>query len=260
VLHFERLATISQVVKEVVRKEKILSVTIGNEVTSDIFKEIEQIESLSILRGAQFDISYVYNLKKLRNILIDNTHDYEIDFSKFTNLCRLDISYNKNIIGLSKCHNLTYLKLNNYTEKDLTKIDLPSSLEVLFVVDSNIESLNGIEQIKNAKGLELAYLPKLTDYASLEYLHKVEYLHFQNCKDLNQFSSVVKMTNLKLLLIENCRGIKSLLPLQMSKSLQGVRLVGNVKIEDNSKSIILSDFAKNVPAWYPYKISVAIDV
>lgn len=138
VLNFQGLLEISTAVKNIINKEKISFVTIGNEVNRDIFKEIVDIESLSILKNAKFDISYVYNLKKLKNLTIDNTYDYVIDFSKFANLNRLDISYNKNIVGLNKCSNLTYLKLNNYFEKDLTKIKLPNSLELLFVVDSSM--------------------------------------------------------------------------------------------------------------------------
>ncbi|MBQ9991551.1 MAG: hypothetical protein IJP31_11540 [Lachnospiraceae bacterium] len=118
-----------------------------------------------------------------------------------------------NVSGIEKLVNLKMLSMWKYKPKsrDLTYINMLTSIEKLGIIQSSITSLKGLEGFKNLRELTLAYSPKL------EYLDTIE--HFQNslevlecdvCRNLKNYDYIGKLSNLETLRLSKCGDIQSL--------------------------------------------------
>lgn len=156
----------------------------------DFLKECDFVESISIETDDIVDFSGLKYLKKLR-IFSCGFLKQKIDFSSFPDLEWLSISYNKNVVGLSECKKLYWLYIENYKKSDLYEIQDLIHLEYLWLTNSAIESLEGIEKMVNLKRIEIDTARKLTSLKGLhENFNKLAHLYIYNAKNLTNYDTI----------------------------------------------------------------------
>lgn len=173
------------------------------------------------------DISGLYNLKKLRWLLIAELPG-TIDLSRFPDLDCLRITWGSNLINLDSCSKLRCLSLGKYNSKSKNLHELPplENIEELTLTQSTITSLAGIENFPNIKRLELNYLPQLGDISQLAFVAKsLKYLEFDHCKKIN-YKDVTVLKSLKSLMLSACGEVSSISFIREMPALERFTFVG----------------------------------
>lgn len=178
----------------------------------DFLVDCSFIEKLSITSTSILDYSGLKHLKNLKSLSLEEPKG-KVDLSNTTSLEVLSTELSKNVIGLDKLHKLRILKLWKYNPKSKNLIELNSltSLEELYITQSNITSLEGCSNFANLLKLELNYLTKL------EYIDEIEKnadtlisLRFDSCKKLKNHDYVTCLRKLELLAFDECGEIPSI--------------------------------------------------
>lgn len=192
-------------------KKIVISSRIGNYKLDNInfVEAYPEIQDLTISTYLNIDYSAIHSLKALKKLSIDvlAVDNQEIDFNNFQSLEDLNFNWRKKTINLEKCTNLKSLIISKYKKKDLEEFSNFSNLETLFVWQSSIESLEGIESLVNLKRLSLFKNKKLTSLKGLENLTSLVDLEIDECKSLHSIEEVNQLKNLKTIKIENCGAI-----------------------------------------------------
>lgn len=179
----------------------------------DFLVEVEDfLEGLTIL-SQKFNYSIINNLHKLKKLgFADNKVD-TIDLSNFRNLESLACEYSPRLIGIETCKNLKDLVLTGYKPKNKDLTDLPEldELTELYLFQTNIVSLNGIEKYKKLKKIQIFSATKLESISALKYLSNglVE-IEIENCKRIKDYEVLGNLKLMKRLLILDSGEIKSL--------------------------------------------------
>lgn len=193
-------------------KKIVISSRIGNYKLDNInfVEAYPEIQDLTISTYLNIDYSAIHSLKALRKLSIDvlAVDNQEIDFSNFQNLEDLNFNWRKKTINLEKCTSLKSLIISKYKKKDLTEFSNFRNLNTLFVWQSSIESLDGIESLANLKRLSLFKTKKLTSLKGLENLTGLVDLEIDECKSLESIEEVKQLKNLKAIKIENCGAVE----------------------------------------------------
>ena len=164
----------------------------------NFIKDLFFLEKIS-LDDLDFDFQELYILNDLKelNINIKNKNQH-LDYSKFPKLEILSIDWYNNFPDLSKNENLKDLSIWKFKpkSKSLAELSLPKKLEKLHITESNILSLDGLEQ-KDLKEFEGHYCNAL-----------------ETVKGINNFSK-----NLNVLILDYCRKLTSYQDLSYAKGL-----------------------------------------
>lgn len=192
-------------------KKIVVSSRIGNYKLDNInfVEAYPEIQDLTISTYLNIDYSAIHFLKELRKLSIDvlAVDNQEIDFNNFQKLEDLNFNWRKKTINLDKCTNLKSLIISKYKKKDLEEFSNFKNIETLFVWQSSLESLEGIESLANLKRLSLFKNKKLTSLKGLENLTNLVDLEIDECKSLESIEEVRQLKNLKAIKIENCGNI-----------------------------------------------------
>lgn len=196
-------------------KKIVISSRIGNYKLDNInfVEAYPEIQDLTISTYLNVDYSAIHFLKGLTKLSIDVLagDNQEIDFSSFENLEDLNFNWRKKTINLDKCSNLKSLIISKYKKKELTEFSNFRNLETLFVWQSSIENLDGIENLSNLRRLSLFKNKKLTSLKGLENLKNLVDLEIDECKSLESIEELKQLKNLKTLKIENCGNIEDVI-------------------------------------------------
>lgn len=192
-------------------KKIVISSRIGNYKldNANFLEAYPEIQDLTISTYLNIDYSAIHFLKALKKLSVDvlAVDNQEIDFSNFQKLEDLNFNWRKKTNNLDKCTNLKSLIISKYKKKDLTEFLNFRNLDTLFVWQSTIESLEGIESLNNLKRLSLFKNKKLTSLKGLENLTSLVDLEIDECKSLESIEEVSQLKNLKAIKIENCGAI-----------------------------------------------------
>jgi protein phosphatase 1 regulatory subunit 7 len=120
------------------------------------------IKKVNIYNDNINDLSGLYKLVDLKILYISDLK-CEIDLSKLRKLIEFRGDFNKNIKGLDECVNLETLSLSKYKtkNKNLEELAFLKNSKYLEIIQSQITSLNGIENLKKINELDFYSLPKL---------------------------------------------------------------------------------------------------
>jgi hypothetical protein len=205
----------------------------------DFLSQTSNIEEININHNKIVDCDGIYLLSNLRRLII-NDISCKIDLNRLKSLDSYFGNYNYIIIenGFS---NLKILFLSRYRSSTNNLNDLKSchKIEEFSLTQSNINSLEGLNNMVNLKSLELNYLAKLNDIFQLSSCTDLEYLHLDHCKKVKDIEKVLpKLKKLKKLFISDCGTLPNLKWLNELPNLRFFTFVGT-NIEDGDLSPLL---------------------
>jgi Leucine-rich repeat (LRR) protein len=189
--------------------------------------------------GSQIDdVKEVNSLDNLTYLNIQTYHDTEIDFTQFPKLEVCSIFWNQKLESIGKCTTLRDLFVYKFKGSDFSLFSKLKKLERLRIKGAQIDSLMGVDSLKNLKKLEMYLLTKLTSLSGIESSNNLEMLVIDTCKKIENIKEVSELKKLKVLAINNCGEIESLAPLVELKKLQQVLFWESTNIKDGDLSIL----------------------
>lgn len=142
----------------------------------------------------------------------DNKKD-PIDLSNFPNLENLACEYSSRLQGLEFCKKLKILALTGYKSKskDLSELPILAELKELLLIQSNIETVEGIERFKILQKFEIFMSPKLERISSLQNLsNNFQEFHIEKSKKIQDFEVLGEIKSIKKLILSESGEIKNL--------------------------------------------------
>lgn len=140
-------------------------------------------------------LSKSYNLIELDN----RNSELEYDFKNFPNLEILIFTWHKKVSNISECKKLRELSLWSYKPKslDLTEFSSLDSLKELRIIQSNIKTISGIENLQNIR--EMIFIGnRVLSFDDIEIVFpNVEVLYIESCKNIRIEKVITMFPNLK---------------------------------------------------------------
>ncbi|MFG6490598.1 hypothetical protein ACG04R_28325 [Roseateles sp. BYS78W] len=193
---------------------------------------IEFIRQLSSLRGVIItatgvDLAPLHDQALLEYIQIEQTES-RLDISVFDNLKELRCYWGGDIVGLGRTslRRLAIWKYGDRSTNDLTNLNLPSSLCSIELIQSRIESLNGLKDLPYLEEVSLHYLAQLKDIGALRHLPSLRYLHMEKCKSVASYQVLGLCSGLHIVDLESCAPIHDFMFLHNLSSLTELYFAG----------------------------------
>lgn len=174
----------------------------------------DEITELDVINSLQF--LEVLSIGKPKKVIY---------LDKLANLKKFTGNWTPKVASLAGSSSIKDLALWGFKSKTKNLLELSGlqQLERLQVVSSQVESLEGIEQLTNVATLELRYLSKLTEIGAISALsEKLTHLEFENCKNINSYAALAGCTALNRLTIEKSAAIRSFAFTEPLKSLKKI--------------------------------------
>ena len=169
---------------------------------------------------------------RFNTIWLDQIPEELVELNTFEGLGKADASSS----------NIEYLISNNFKSTNKSLLDLPNNDSLLYLElnKANITSFSGVSKFKNLKRLELHYCLKLTSDNGLdEVKDSIEWLHISQSKKFSFSKNLLKLSNLKVLCLNNCGPLTDLSFLDSFPKLVDFRFVGT-NIESGDLTPLLS--------------------
>ncbi|CAM3498706.1 hypothetical protein FLGE108171_00415 [Flavobacterium gelidilacus] len=204
------------------------------------FSVIKQINPTKLLIHSKphkdLNVESFYQLENL--IELDNRNEFIYNFSNFPNLEILRYEWNKSSTNLSELKKIKELSLWQYKPKNqnLTEFNSLTSLTELRIIQSNIKSINGIENLQKIK--EMVFIAnRFLSFNNLTCTFpNVEILHIESCKEIRIEKIIKLFPNVKDLNFFSSYEIESLrIILDSLKKLEKLN-VYNLKILESDNS------------------------
>ncbi len=165
--------------------------------------ELHISDHIKIDNNGLRDLYSIMNLK----LLSFEDKSFKIDFSKIAQLEALYFKYNKGVTNLGALQNLKDLLIFSLNVPNCEILSELSNLEMLRLTRGNFTTLQGVENLKKVKRLDVAYNSKLLDAKAIASLSSLEKLHIEKCKSLTDFSFLKGNTSIKELFVDNLDSI-----------------------------------------------------
>jgi hypothetical protein len=179
----------------------------------DFFEKCPNVEEVYIDNYDLQDYTGLYSLKDLKILALDETKkDIDLNFEYLSTLQTLYVDWQPKMTGLKFLSNLKKLDIYKFKSKNNDLEDLAGlcQLEELILTYGNMESLKGIEKVKNLKTLQLNYIFRLTNIDAIKFLHELECLEIESCKKIKSFQCIKELKNLNKLLLLKVGDIDSI--------------------------------------------------
>jgi hypothetical protein len=145
-----------------------------------------------IFMNAIINLDNLLKLDYVQQISINGSSKGIIDFFNLKNLNKINIlRWNNKIILKNKSSSLKHLIVWYYNPKSKSFFELLNeldSVEYLEINLTNIETLEGISQLKNLKELKINYGRNLKFVSNLNLINGLELVCFNNCKKIDDLS------------------------------------------------------------------------
>lgn len=191
------------------------------------------LESLSITSSDDHDLSFLTELRQLKELSIASEGKNIIDLSNQLNLEDLSIQWRKGkVYGLEKCQNLKTLYLIDFKENDFSAISQLTGLEKLVVKTASIKSVTGIQNFSSLESLSLGNCRMLKSIADIPSLQKLKLLEIDLCAHIEDYTFIGSLINLVTLRLTDCKGISSIKFIESLPALNRLALLGNTDVLD----------------------------
>ncbi|ONF45201.1 hypothetical protein BTO32_01645 [Marinobacter lutaoensis] len=142
------------------------------------------LKSLEIYCWDAKGVQAVGDLPHLEVLGLQFRSTRKIDFSGFSRLRVAMVTWTKGLQSLLEVATLEKLNIQNYPHIDLTPCAGLSLLRSLYLTSRKIESLSGIESLKNLEVLDLYNCPKLASVEEANGCPHLQKLEIEACTRL----------------------------------------------------------------------------
>lgn len=147
----------------------------------------------------------------------------KIDFSWFPELEYCEIDWTSKIMrNFFSCPRLQYLQMRSYKAENFQEISNARNLRSLVLLQSNVQSLDGIEQMQSLEVLKLALIPKLKNIARLIELPHLKDLSIEGCVNIDDFDVLFSISGLREI---GLRGGVKLSSMRKFSDLKDIRII-----------------------------------
>ena len=151
----------------------------------DFLQDLEFIETFHwiVKLSKKSDINGLYSLSKLKNFRWVADNHFNLDFSRLITIESMNLKYHDGLINLEELINLRELYIGSVKTENLKFLPAVESLELLRITNGKFTSLEGLENCKNLKKLDLRRCFNLV-YANstLQKLDQLESVTLDSCK------------------------------------------------------------------------------
>ncbi|MDJ1498192.1 hypothetical protein QNI19_34940 [Cytophagaceae bacterium DM2B3-1] len=152
------------------------------------------IEGVTIVspRKDDIDISAINTCNNLKRIGIRFKHKQEVDFSNFPHLTDANIYWSSNIKSLEDCKKMRIIMIENYTARNLTLFEKWLNLNEIYLHNTLIQDLKGIENSVRIDKIIIDGAKKLESLQGITVNH-------QSLSDLRVYSAkhLIDILNIK---------------------------------------------------------------
>lgn len=192
-------------------------------------------------RYGDINFDKIHSLNKLKYLRTEaNYLKEEIRFDAFPDLEETSIDWRPKVKSVFNCVKLKNIFINHYKGKDLNAFANLTNLEELSLLNSPLESLNGIEKLTKLKKIRFGNLRKLTSLSGIESLTNLESFSIQGSKKIQSIDEVANLVNLTFLNFSANADIETLKPIANLKKLKIITLYGSTNIEDGDMTPLLN--------------------
>jgi len=182
--------------------------------------DVSCVEEIAISKSIS-DFSPLEEIGDQIKLLHYSRENLSIDLNKYSNLEQFKTTWNDSIKGLNNCRALKALCLSKYLRKDLKLFSGLEILENLEINYSKIETLEGLQNLKNLVSLDLDNCKKLKNLSGLISSHRnLINIRIFNCPVLRDASSLGELSLLENLHIGR---VKELQDLEFLSSMNGLK-------------------------------------
>lgn len=204
----------------------------------DFLKEVK-IKHLRISgsKKKDYDLNGLLKIKALKSL--DNTSvDLPYDFNDFKSLERIRLTWNKSCVNFSSLNFLLELSLLEYKPKSRNLLEFQNlrQLEEIRLIQSNINSISGIEFFSKLKIVSFISNRSLTLDGFDYVFESVEELYIESCKKINYNQAIKLFPNIRKLTYINNADLESLRPfLDSFKKLDSLNVAGTMILEKDNR-------------------------
>jgi hypothetical protein len=208
----------------------------------DFLKRIPGIRGVHI-QDKIADITALDAVCGLEYLLVDEPTG-TVDVSQFPQLRELRLgAWNSKVVNLDQCARLETLYVRRFSPKagGLSRLAPKSGLRHLEIVQSNLTSLEGLEQFEDLASLTLRHCPKLEDISALGRMEgSLRKLILDRCKGIGDVSAIGQLQGLVNLSINACGDIESIDFVSALETLETMGLGGGTSVLDGDLSPLLT--------------------
>ncbi len=214
---------------------------------------INSIEEISIIGDSVTFESFPIQ-KNIKKIYVSG-HKGKIDLTCFPNLLEATIDWNNKLYFGSIDLNKLILWKYNPKSKTLAEISNIRNLSELELNQSNINSLDGVEKLKNLKSIEMHYCSKLEDISNICELKKLTKVLIDNARKINNHSAFSMVNSLEILILNSCGIILNIAFIENMNKLKEFRFVDTIiKDGDLTPCLRLKKVSFNNKKHYSHKL------
>ncbi len=160
--------------------------------------------------GRPLDASAILGLRKLRFLSLGET-DFALDLDVFPGLEEYRGDCGPKFHISERSRSIRSLRLRHFRPKSRDLSDFPAlpCVRELGLIQSSINSLRGLAQLRALERLELAYCRSLTTLAAPAW-PRLQMLECSNCRALESYDALANVKTLRSLRLNSCGTIPSL--------------------------------------------------
>lgn len=180
----------------------------------DFLSECPFVEYISLEGSSIKDISGIYHLKALKDLVINDTsRSLALDFRQLTTLQEIYGTLPPKAEGIDSLINLKKIQIWGYKPKgkNLKEFTELKALVDLELINANITSLEGIQGLENLESLGLFRMRAIADIEAIQHLSRnLTSIQIEGAKNIQDFSPIGKVQSLVHLGLNNCGTIPSI--------------------------------------------------
>lgn len=197
----------------------------------------------------EFDFAPLYNIPEVLSLTVQNEGGpkaeitSKIDYLRVNGLVDLFVRVNKGTLNYNKLGSIKSLRISGFKGKNrnLTDMFCSTELDTLEIIQSGIESLDGIEVSQKMQCLYLSYNRSLSNINALKNVKStLRALRIVNCPKIMDFSVLSELESLELLELTGNNVIPDFNFIKQMKSLKTLVFSINVQNGDISPCLGLS--------------------